>query len=148
MDALNRVLHDMRAGGTDVGGAGLEDYYGWLNCAPHHSIDMITVEYHRLALECHPDRPGQGNTPKFQRIQEAYQVLRDPAERQYYDKWRQAEIAISYKQWRASFAEGPPVTHWGSGTDGPLGIEQKPREQEERAKPARSLREKFRNYEI
>lgn len=143
MDALNRVLHDMKPG-SDT--SQLEDYYGWLNCAPHHSLDTITMEYHRLALECHPDRPGQGDTVKFQSIQEAYHVLRDPVERAYYDKWRQAEIAISYKQWRTSFAEGPPVTHWGSSQDGPLGIEQQ--QPKEPAKPASSLREKFRKYEI
>ncbi|KAL5666482.1 hypothetical protein ACJX0J_026590, partial [Zea mays] len=66
------------------------DYYKILEVDYYASEETIRSSYIRLALKWHPDKKqGQGeenSTSKFQEINEAYQVLSNPAKRQEYDK--------------------------------------------------------------
>ena len=62
------------------------DYYEVLGLERTASDDDIKRAFKRLAIKYHPDRnkdPDAGE--KFQEINEAYQVLSDPAKRQAYD---------------------------------------------------------------
>ncbi|AQK75093.1 DnaJ subfamily B member 12 [Zea mays] len=67
-----------------------KDYYKILEVDYYASEETIRSSYIRLALKWHPDKKqGQGeenSTSKFQEINEAYQVLSNPAKRQEYDK--------------------------------------------------------------
>ncbi len=64
------------------------DYYRRLNVSPQASYQDIKTAFRRLARQYHPDlhphRPDAA--AKFQAIQEAYEVLRDRVQRQYYDQ--------------------------------------------------------------
>ncbi|CAL4885476.1 unnamed protein product [Urochloa decumbens] len=65
-----------------------KDYYKILEVDYDASEETIRSSYIRLALKWHPDKKhGEENaTSRFQEINEAYQVLSDPAKRQEYDK--------------------------------------------------------------
>ncbi|XP_006647939.1 chaperone protein DnaJ-like [Oryza brachyantha] len=72
-----------------------KDYYKILEVEYDASEEAIRSSYIRLALKWHPDKKlGEENaTSRFQEINEAYQVLSNPAKRQEYDK-----IGILYVQ--------------------------------------------------
>lgn len=65
-------------------------YYAALGVAPGASTQEVSAAFRGLALQHHPDRV-QGDadkaaaTARFQRLTEAYQVLRDPRKRAAYD---------------------------------------------------------------
>ncbi|EYU40929.1 hypothetical protein ABFS82_14G199100 [Erythranthe guttata] len=64
------------------------DYYKILEVDYDASDESIRSNYIRLALKWHPDKQKDEDaaTSKFQDINEAYQVLSDPAKRHEYDK--------------------------------------------------------------
>ena len=59
------------------------DYYKTLGVSKNASQDDIKKAYRNLAKTHHPDRGG--NEQQFQKINEAYDTLKDPAKRQQYD---------------------------------------------------------------
>ena len=61
----------------------MSDHYQTLGVSKTASVDEIKRAYRRLASQHHPDKGG--DTAQFQRIEEAYRVLSDPAQRQRYD---------------------------------------------------------------
>jgi curved DNA-binding protein CbpA len=65
------------------------DYYAALEITPAADTAAINAAFRRLAWRYHPDRnPAPGATLQFQDINEAHQVLFDPARRADYDaKW-------------------------------------------------------------
>ncbi|KAK9930316.1 hypothetical protein M0R45_027355 [Rubus argutus] len=65
-----------------------KDYYKILEVDYDATDDSIRSNYIRLALKWHPDKQKDQNcsTSRFQEINEAYQVLSDPAKRREYDK--------------------------------------------------------------
>lgn len=60
------------------------DYYSILGVPKNASQEDIKSAYRKLAKEHHPDRTG-GDSELFKKINEAYDVLKDPARRQEYD---------------------------------------------------------------
>ncbi|WP_447983841.1 DnaJ domain-containing protein [Nitrospira sp. Nam74] len=93
-----------------------KDYYAVLGVSKTEAERGIHGAYRRLAKECHPDRAGDQGTEKFQEIQEAYEVLSDPARRSRYDQdttpvWRRerppAEPLVRPRP--ASFNEPEPL---------------------------------------
>ncbi len=66
-----------------------EDYYATLGLATTATAEEVRRVYRELARQCHPDMAG-GDAEAFRRIQEAYEVLRDPVLRQAYDRQRVA----------------------------------------------------------
>lgn len=65
-----------------------KDYYKILEVDSDATDEAIRSNYIRLALKWHPDKhkDQDGVTPRFQEINEAYQVLSDPDKRREYDE--------------------------------------------------------------
>ncbi len=66
------------------------DYYEILGVSKDASADEIKKAFRRAAIEHHPDRGG--DEAKFKEINEAYEVLKDPAKRQRYDQFGHAGV--------------------------------------------------------
>ena len=69
------------------------DYYALLGLKPDADGAAIRAAYRTLAKQLHPDMADDdeaalASTEQFVRIQEAYDVLRDPAKRRQYDEER------------------------------------------------------------
>jgi molecular chaperone DnaJ len=63
------------------------NHYTVLGIPVDASPEEIKCAYRRQAMQLHPDRSGpQAGTGPFREIQEAYDVLSDPAQREVYDR--------------------------------------------------------------
>jgi curved DNA-binding protein CbpA len=66
-----------------------EDLYAELGVAPDASPDAIRRAYRARAFELHPDRnPAPHARERFQRLNQAYEVLSEPGARRAYDTSR------------------------------------------------------------
>ncbi|CAG0917307.1 unnamed protein product [Notodromas monacha] len=91
----------------------LEDFYDVLGCAPDSSLEQILAEYKIRARELHPDKnAGKAAKEKFQKLQEAKDVLSDPERRDNYDKWKSSGLAIPFKEWYAMKRKTHSGMHW------------------------------------
>jgi len=64
----------------------MENYYDILGVPKTASDLELKKAYRSLSLQCHPDRNKDDNAvEKFQKINEAYEILGDPSKRQRYD---------------------------------------------------------------
>ena len=74
----------------------LKDYYIILKIAPSATIPEIKKAYRKLALLYHPDKNNNDalSALKFAEIKEAYEVLTDPAKKEYYlqQRWYNQSI--------------------------------------------------------
>lgn len=61
------------------------DCYEILQLSPNADGETISRVYRLLAARYHPDNRETGNSEKFLRLSEAYQILSDPAKRARYD---------------------------------------------------------------
>src|SRR5437763_14560668 len=70
------------------------DYYEVLGVRREADDEEIKRAYRQLAMKYHPDRNvGDSEAEeKFKEAAEAYEVLRDPAKRQRYDRYRHAGL--------------------------------------------------------
>eukprot|EP00948_MAST-09A_sp_MAST-9A-sp1_P003654 g3654.t1 len=59
-------------------------YYDLLGVTPSATPAELKKAYRKKALKLHPDRPN-GSKEKFQSVQQAYEILRDPKRRSLYD---------------------------------------------------------------
>lgn len=66
------------------------DYYEVLGVGKDASADEIKKAFRKAAVEHHPDRGG--DETKFKEINEAYEVLKDPAKKQRYDQFGHAGV--------------------------------------------------------
>jgi hypothetical protein len=81
-------------------------YYAIHGVAPNADAGEIKAAYRRKAMELHPDRNNAPNaTEQFQLLNEAYEVLRDPATRAQYDTM---SIDSGPKASASAAAEEPP----------------------------------------
>jgi len=71
----------------------MADYYGILGVAKDSDADAIKKAYRKLAMQYHPDRNSSPDAEQnFKRVTEAYEVLRDPEQRQLYDRFGEAGV--------------------------------------------------------
>lgn len=87
-----------------------KDYYDILGVGKSASPEEIKKAYRKLALQHHPDK-SNGDDKKFKEINEAYQVLSDPAKRQRYDQFGTTEDAGFGNE------GGFSGVHWGGFED-------------------------------
>nr|AFK39881.1 unknown [Medicago truncatula] len=83
-----------------------KDYYKVLEIEYDATDEDIRLNYRRLALKWHPDKHKDDSavTAKFQEINEAYNVLNDPAKRLDYDLTGACEIEkYSLQEYLARF---------------------------------------------
>lgn len=83
-----------------------KDYYKVLEIEYDATDEDIRLNYRRLALKWHPDKHKDDTavTAKFQEINEAYNVLSDPAKRLDYDLTGACEIEkYSLQEYLARF---------------------------------------------
>ena len=62
-----------------------KNYYAILGVLPNATLDEIKSAYRQRVIQYHPDRFGKDSAP-FRGIQEAYEILGDPASRSSYDR--------------------------------------------------------------
>jgi curved DNA-binding protein CbpA len=63
-----------------------KNYYQVLQVDPTAEPDVISAAYKRLSIKYHPDRnPALDANERMQELNEAYQILMDPARRRWYD---------------------------------------------------------------
>lgn len=80
----------------------LKDYYKILELEPSATLPEIRKAYRKLALQFHPDKTN--NEPYaaalFSEIKEAYEVLTNPAKKEYYlqQRWYDQSIGKRKKQ--------------------------------------------------
>jgi molecular chaperone DnaJ len=81
------------------------DYYEVLGVGKSASPDELKKAFRRAAVQHHPDRGG--DEAKFKEINEAYEVLKDPAKRQRYDQFGHAGVGSS------AASDGNPFSGFG-----------------------------------
>lgn len=99
-----------------------KDYYKILGVERSASEKDLKRAYRKLAVQYHPDKnPGDPRAEeRFKEINEAYEVLGDPAKRAKYD-----QLGSSYKDWeRTGGAPGGfDWSQWTSGAPGGVHVE-------------------------
>lgn len=99
-----------------------KDYYKILGVERNASKDEIKRAYRQLALKYHPDKNPNDKKAEaqFKEINEAYDVLGDPAKRSKYD-----QLGSSYRAWERMGGQpgGFDWSQWASGTPGGVRVE-------------------------
>lgn len=71
----------------------MADYYETLGVSRQASAEQIKKAYRKLAMQYHPDRNDAPDAEaKFKEVTQAYEVLRDPQQRDLYDRYGEAGI--------------------------------------------------------
>ena len=83
-----RALQIPRGGARDDGG-----YYAALGLDPKCTQRDVDKAYRRKSLRCHPDKGG--DPEEFKKLNEAREVLSDPAKRKQYDRFGKAGVDLS-----------------------------------------------------
>lgn len=80
----------------------IKDYYAILEIEPSATLPEIKKAYRRLALQFHPDKKQDDPyaAAQFNEIKEAYEVLTNPAKKEYYlqQRWYDQSIGKRKKQ--------------------------------------------------
>ena len=93
----------------------MQDYYKTLEVSPTATLTEIKRSYRRLARQYHPDLNQKALDSHIKRLNEAYEVLRDPVKRAAYDD-RRAEAALRTKLRRQQAqARSEPQMTWVEG---------------------------------
>ncbi|KAJ7324278.1 hypothetical protein JRQ81_017298 [Phrynocephalus forsythii] len=92
----------------------MEDYYTLLGCDELSTVEQIVSEFKVRALQCHPDKhPASPQAvERFQKLQQAKEILTNEDSRARYDYWRRSKIAIPFQQWEALSDSIKTSMHW------------------------------------
>src|SRR5688572_29057828 len=94
-----------------------KDYYATLGVTKASTEKEIKAAFRKLARKFHPDvNPGdKASESKFKEINEAYEVLGDPAKRKKYD-----ELGANWRAYEQAEAQGgaSPFAGWNVGGSG------------------------------
>jgi len=93
-----------------------DDYYQTLGVARTASREEIQKAYRQLARKYHPDfnqNDPKGAKEKFQKVQEAFDILGNPEKRQVYD-----QFGVSPDQMGSGGGHGPFQWSFGGGSPG------------------------------
>ena len=87
----------------------LKDYYGILELEPSATQQEIKKAFRKLALRYHPDKNNNDpySTIQFSEIKEAYEVLTNPAKKEYYLQQRWYNQSIGKRKTQGAIT---PVT--------------------------------------
>jgi curved DNA-binding protein len=91
-----------------------KDYYEVLGVPRTATGDDIKKAFRKLARQYHPDvaKTKKGAEEKFKEVNEAYEVLSDPAKRKKYDElgpnWKQGAEFRPPPEWQQEFRSGRP----------------------------------------
>src|ERR1700722_15354834 len=105
------------------------DYYEVLGVARGASDEDIKKAFRKLARQYHPDvaKTKKGAEEKFKEINEAYEVLSDPAKRKKYDElgpnWKQGADFRAPPGWQQEFRQGRPSQGGQPGQGGAYDFE-------------------------
>ena len=69
------------------------NYYDLLQINPRAEIETIERVYRILASRYHPDNQQTGDAERFRLLTQAYETLKDPAQRKEYDRQFEAHTA-------------------------------------------------------
>jgi curved DNA-binding protein len=99
-----------------------KDYYKILGVERNVAEKDIKRAYRKLAVQSHPDKnPGDARAEeRFKEINEAYEVLGDPAKRAKYD-----QLGSSYQEWerRGGASGGFDWSQWTGGGQGGVRVD-------------------------
>lgn len=71
----------------------MQDSYKILGLSPSATADLIKAAYRKKAAQYHPDKNQSADAAtRFREVQEAYEVLSDPARRRAFDDYRQRSL--------------------------------------------------------
>lgn len=71
----------------------MQDSYKILGLSPSATADLIKAAYRKKAAQYHPDKNQSADAAmRFREVQEAYEVLSDPARRKAFDDYRQRSL--------------------------------------------------------
>jgi curved DNA-binding protein CbpA len=78
----------------------IKDYYTILQLEPSAGMAEIKKAYRRLALQYHPDKNNNDSyaSAQFADIKEAYEILTDPAKKEYYLQQRWYNKSMGYRK--------------------------------------------------
>lgn len=89
------------------------DYYKTLQVDSEAEPEVIAAAYRRLSLKYHPDTNKAANaTARMQEINEAYEVLKEPAHRARYDSERSARTASAEQETRGTWRAQAEPERW------------------------------------
>jgi DnaJ-class molecular chaperone len=100
----------------------MPDYYTMLEVSAYATAAEIKQSYRRLARLHHPDLNQDALDTHIKRLNQAYEVLRDPVKRATYDKQRaeekrNAEAQMAYHRQQKRITRVPEMT-WVEGLMG------------------------------
>jgi hypothetical protein len=72
-----------------------EDLYDIIGTARDAESSVVTKAYRKLALKLHPDKCSlPGGTEAFQKVSNAFSILKDPDQRAHYDRFGSASESV------------------------------------------------------
>ena len=101
----------------------MPDYYKTLEVQPTASMEEIRRSYHRLARLHHPDLNQQALDIHIKRLNQAYEIIGNPAKRARYDAQRtemkrRADARANFQRQQEEQARREPEMTWIEGIFG------------------------------
>ncbi len=96
----------------------MPDYYALLEVSPTATTLEIKRSYRRLARLHHPDLNKQALDTHIKRLNEAYEVLRDPLRRAEYDEQCAEEKRLAALRYQQEKIKREPEMTWAEGIVG------------------------------